>query len=108
MGDMGHSNANEPAVFDRAEDRRLGTRLLHSRNVLVRFSTALGLGLAAMFLAWAAACLFLRKDSGGRGVIARAARTILATAWIEQRCVEDYSNSFLGSATQNDGIAKKY
>lgn len=54
-----HSSASESAVSDRAEDRRSLSRLLHSRSLLVRFSTAVVLGLAAMFMAWAVGYLFL-------------------------------------------------
>ena len=54
-----HSKANESAVSDRDEDRRWLTRMLLSRNPAVRFSTALGLGLAAMFLTWTVGYLFL-------------------------------------------------
>ncbi len=53
------SNDHESAVSDRDENRGLLSRLLHSRRLLVRFSTAIGLGVAAMFISWTVAYLFL-------------------------------------------------
>ena len=53
------SNAHETTGSEHDEDRRSLFRLPHSRSLLVRFSTAIGIGLAAMFMAWTVAYLFL-------------------------------------------------
>ena len=53
------SSDAESTATDRARNLGRLCCLLQARSFLVRFSTAIGLGLAAMFLAWTAAYLFL-------------------------------------------------
>ncbi len=53
------STDTESTATDRARNLGRLCCLLQARSFLVRFSTAIGLGLAAMFLAWTAAYLFL-------------------------------------------------